>query len=283
MAGGENPTVRRRVLGTELRRLRGAAGLTIDDVAEALEFSASKVSRIETAKVGASPRDVRDMLELYGVTDEQRQEVLRVAKDARERGWWHAYSDVVRSTSPYVGLEAAADRIETYEASLVPGLLQTPEYARAVIHVLHPKAGPHEVDRLLELRQERQARLERKDPPILWAILDEASLRRPVGGRVVMRRQLRRLVEDAGRRIVTIQVLPFSVGEHAALYGSFTILRFQDPTLSDVVYLEKPVNAPLLESDEELEYYSQAFDRLRGLALDPVASNALLTELARGP
>lgn len=277
----KNPTVRRRVLGIELRRLRGAAGLTIEEVAAALDCSSSKVSRIETAKVGASARDVRDMLELYGVAEEQRQELLQAARDARKRGWWHAYNDVIPSTSAYVGLEAAADRIDTYEALLVPGLLQTADYSRAAIQVLHPKAGPHEIDRWLELRRARRARLEREDPLIVWAIVDEAALRRPVGGRGVMRQQLQRLVEDSGRSAVTIQVLPFSAGEHAALYGSFTILRFHGSALSDVVYLEKPVNDLLLEMDEELEYYSRAFECLQGLALDPVASNALLAELAK--
>jgi transcriptional regulator with XRE-family HTH domain len=268
--------VRRRMLAANLRRLRIATGMTIHQVAAAIEVSTSKLSRIETGTVGASPRDVRDLLELYGIGGEQRDELLRAAREAREKGWWHAYSDVLPSNSLYVGMEAAAARIRTYEALLVPGLLQTAAYARAAIRVLHPTLRPFEVDRWVELRQVRQALLARDNPPVVSAIVDEAVLRRPVGGRSVMREQLRRLVDDGARDAVTLRVLPFEAGEHAAMYGPFTILGFQDPDQPDVVYLENLARELCLERAEELLRYSEAFNRLQALALDPDTSTAFL-------
>jgi Domain of unknown function (DUF5753) len=229
--------------------------------------------------VGASPRDVRDLLELYGIGGKQRDDLLRSAREAREKGWWHAYSDVLPSTSLFVGMEAAAVRIRTYETSLVPGLLQTDAYARAAIHALHPALHPFEVDHWVELRQARQARLARDDPPVFSAIVDEAVLRRAVGGRSIMREQLRRLVDDGTRSAVTLRVLPFGAGAHAAMYGPFTILGFQDPDQPDVVYLENLARELCLERAEELLRYSEAFDRLRALALDPDASTAFLVRL----
>jgi transcriptional regulator with XRE-family HTH domain len=279
MIGLGNPTVRRRVLGMKLRQLRMTAGVTIDQVAVAIEGSKSKVSRIETGNVSASPRDVRDMLELYGIAGEQWEELLQAARDAREKGWWHAYSDVLPATSPYIGMEAAAAQIRTYEALLVPGLLQTAAYARTAIRVLHPMLRPYEVDRWVELRQVRQALLAQHDPPAISAIVDEAVLRRPVGGRSVMREQLRRLFDDGARVAVTLRVLPFEAGEHAAMYGSFTILGFQDPAQPDVVYVENLARELCLEKAEELLNYSRAFDHLQALALDPDASAALLARL----
>jgi transcriptional regulator with XRE-family HTH domain len=268
--------VRRRMLAANLRRLRIATGMTIHQVAAAIEVSTSKLSRIETGTVGASPRDVRDLLELYGIGGEQRDQLLRAAREAREKGWWHAYSDVLPSNSLYVGMEAAAARIRTYEALLVPGLLQTAAYARAAIRVLHPTLRPFEVDRWVELRQVRQALLARDNPPVVSAIVDEAVLRRPVGGRSVMREQLRRLVDDGARDAVTLRVLPFEAGEHAAMYGPFTILGFQDPDQPDVVYLENLARELCLERAEELLRYSEAFNRLQALALDPDTSTAFL-------
>jgi transcriptional regulator with XRE-family HTH domain len=268
--------VRRRMLAANLRRLRIATGMTIHQVAAAIEVSTSKLSRIETGTVGASPRDVRDLLGLYGIGGEQRDELLRAAREAREKGWWHAYSDVLPSNSLYVGMEAAAARIRTYEALLVPGLLQTAAYARAAIRVLHPTLRPFEVDRWVELRQVRQALLARDNPPVVSAIVDEAVLRRPVGGRSVMREQLRRLVDDGARDAVTLRVLPFEAGEHAAMYGPFTILGFQDPDQPDVVYLENLARELCLERAEELLRYSEAFNRLQALALDPDTSTAFL-------
>jgi transcriptional regulator with XRE-family HTH domain len=276
MINPENPTIRRRMLAANLRQLRIAAGMTIDQVAAAIDVSKSKVSRIETGNVGASPRDVRDLLRLYGIAGDQRDELLRAAREAREKGWWHAYSDVLSSNSRFIGMEAAAARIRTYEALLVPGLLQTAAYAWAAIHVLHPTLRQDEVDRRVELRQVRQALLARDDPPVVSAIVDEAVLRRPVGGRSVMREQLGRLVNDGARNAVTLRVLPFEAGEHAAMYGPFTILGFHDPTQPDLVYLENQARELWLEKAEELHRYSQSFERLQALALDPDASTAFL-------
>jgi transcriptional regulator with XRE-family HTH domain len=279
MTHRRSATVRRRRLGKELRRLREAAGLTIERVAQSLECSDSKISRIETGLVGATPRDVRDMLELYGSPEEQRDKLMQAARDAREKGWWHAYRDVRESASLYIGLEAAADQIQTYEALLIPGLLQTTAYARTVINVLYPDVRPHEVDRWIEFREVRQALLRQDDPPAIWAILDEGSLRRPVGGWEIMRRQLQRLIEVSVLDTVTLQVLPLQVGEHAAMHGSFTILGFRDLGQLDGVFLENAAGDLYLDSDKELRWYKHVFDRLQASALDPGDSAAWLAEL----
>jgi transcriptional regulator with XRE-family HTH domain len=279
VAARSSPIARRRRLGVELRRLRVASGLTIEKVAEELEFSAAKLSRIETGHVGVSPRDVRDMLELYGVTDEQRDKLVEVARQAREKGWWHAYSDV--HSSPYIGLESAADQIRIYEALLVPGLLQTQDYARAVIRALHPNLDTPQVDRWIELREVRQALLRQDNPPSVWAILDEDVLRRQVGGRKVMQEQLRRLLVDSAMDAVTLQVLPLEAGEHAGMHGSFTILGFRDPAQQDVVYVENATKELYLESEEELDRYTGMFDRLQADALHPDASTAWLERLSK--
>jgi transcriptional regulator with XRE-family HTH domain len=283
MAGGQNPTVRRRVLAIELRRLRDTSGLSLEQAAAAIDISPSKLSRIETAKVSPSLLDVRALLEQYEVAQEQRGELLQAARDARQRGWWRNYSDVLLpSTSAYLGLESAAELLRTYEALLVPGLLQTEAYTRKVIPALNPRLRPDEVERWIELRKTRQRRLAQDGSPRIWAIVDEAALRRPVSGWQVMSRQLQHLVEETARQTVTLQVLPFSAGEHAGMHGSFTILSFQASALSDVVFLESPVREVLLEKEDELGLYALAFERLHELALDPVASAVWLTELVEG-
>lgn len=279
VAGQENPTIGRRLLGAELRRLRLAARLTIEEVAEALEISSSKISRMETARVPASVRDVRDLLQLYGVYPEEQERLMQLARDARKKDWWHAYSDV--HPSAFIGMEAAADEIRVLEMALVPGLLQTADYARAVIRALRPRLLPHQVDRWVELREARQAMLAQSASKAMWAVIEEGVLRRPTGGRDVMRQQLRRLVEDSSLGIVAIQVLPFHAEQDPATYGSFTILGFQDPALPDVVYLENTTRELLVESEEELLLYKQAFERLRGSALDRDASARLLAEFGK--
>jgi Domain of unknown function (DUF5753)/Helix-turn-helix domain len=277
-----NPTVLRRALGAELRRRRNAAGLTIRKVAEAVDFSQSKVSRMETAQVGASPRDVSVLAELYGCDQQQRDRLMQMARDARAAwatGWWHDYGDVPTARSRYSRAEAAADRIHAYEALLVPGLLQTPDYARAVIRAVQPHLRPQQVDRWVEARKVRQALLRQEAPPEIWMILDEGALHRPVGGRRVMRQQLQCLVDDSGLGAVTLQVLPFDVGEHAAMHGSFTILGFAEPAQPDVVYLENPVTEPSLDRDWEVRRFARAFRSLVRLALDPGASTIRIAEL----
>src|SRR6266540_3352438 len=197
-----SPTLRRRQLGMELRRLREAAGITIDHVAERLECSGSKISRIETGQTGVTPRDVRDMLSIYGVELDYAETLLQIAREARQKGWWQLYGDVL--TGAYVGLEAAVDRIRAYEALVVPGLLQTEGYAQAMIHAARPDISPGEVDKRVRVRMSRQSLLSQDDPPDLWVVLDEAVLRRPVGGAEVMRRQLMHLATVAELPNVTL-------------------------------------------------------------------------------
>jgi transcriptional regulator with XRE-family HTH domain len=263
-----SPTVRRRRLALELRRLREAAGMTIEHVAKSLECSDSKISRIETARVRATPRDVRDLLALYGVTGTRQAGLIQLAREARQTGWWHqAYGDLpVRAL---VGLEDAAASISYYVQQLIPGLLQTEDYARAVLRAIRLDLGPAEVERRVGLRMARQSLLTRDEPPELWAVIDEAVLRRVVGGQEVMRQQLKRLAEAAARPNVTLQVLPFTAGEHAGMDGPFTILGFPDPADPDVVYLEHTTSDLYLEDPEATTRYARLFDHLRAESLGP--------------
>lgn len=279
MTARSSPTVRRRRLGNELRRLRTTARLTIEQVANQLEFSESKVSRIETGHVAALPRDISDMLSLYGVSGGQRDQLMQLAREARKKGWWHAYGGVPRS--PYLGLEEAAQQISTYETMLVPGLLQTPAYARTVIRTMHPELSAEDIEQRIELREVRQRLLTQNDPPIVSAILDEAVLRRPVGSRGTVQEQLDRLIKASALPNVTVQVVPFHIGEHMGMYGPFTILRFRDPEQPDVVYLENATRESYLEAEGELRRYAATFERLRDAALSPNDSTALLVTLGK--
>jgi transcriptional regulator with XRE-family HTH domain len=272
--------VRRRRLGIELRRLRETAGLTIERVAEILECSHSKISRIETGQVRATPRDVRDMLEIYGIQGEQQEALIQIAREARQTAWWHAYGDVMKESS-YVGLEAATASIRTYEPLVVPGLFQTTAYARAVLHASVPNMRPEEVERKVELRMARQPMLTQDDPPAVWAVLDEAAMRRPVGERGVMSEQLHHLGEAAALPTVTVQVVPFTAGEHAGLSGAFTILGFPEPADPDVVYIEHATGDLYLERTEEIQQYTLLFDHLRAAALAPADSAAFLATLLK--
>jgi transcriptional regulator with XRE-family HTH domain len=275
-----SPVVRRRRLGIELRRLREAAGLTIDQVADALECSNSKISRIETGQVRATPRDVRDILELYQVAADQRDALIQIAREAREKAWWQAYGNV--PDVAYVGFEAAAASILTYEALLVPGLLQTEDYARAIMRAARPDVPLDEIERRVELRMARQALLTSNDSPVLWAVLDEGVLRRQVHSQRTTRDQLHRLIEAAGRPNVTLQVLPFIAGEHGGMAGgAFTILGFPDANDPDVVYLEHIPRDLYLENPEEVKQYSIVFDELRAIALSPDDSRRFLMALAQ--
>jgi transcriptional regulator with XRE-family HTH domain len=272
------PTVQRRRLGIELRRLREQAGKTIDEVARVLECSDSKVSRIENGQVSASPRDVRDMLKFYGVEDERREELVEFARTARKKGWWEAYGDTL--AVPLVGLEVAAHRILAYEAMVVYGLLQTEDYARAQIRAHAPEISEERVQRRVEFRMARQNLLMQEMPPTLEVILEECALRRPVGGRRVMRTQLKRLAEVAALPGVTLQVLPLGVGEHAAMTGAFTVYRFAEPSDPDVVLLEHAASDLYVENPDQIERYSSAFDRLRAAAMNPHQSASFLEALA---
>lgn len=280
MARGHSPTVRRRRLAAELRRLRDLAALTIDEVGEKLECSASKISRIETGHVGVTPRDVRDMLELYGVKDDQLEALVQLAREARKKGWWHAYSEVF--TGAFVGLESEASSLRTYQALLVPGLLQTQDYTRAVVKAARPDATEAEIDKRIAARQERQRLLVDPDPPQYWAVIDEAVLARPVGGRAVMRAQLERLLQVATLPNVTLQVLPFSAGAHAGMEGPFLILGFPEQADPDVVYVESTTSGAYLEDPSDILQYTLMFDHLRADALGPDDTLRLISSAADG-
>jgi transcriptional regulator with XRE-family HTH domain len=277
------PTVRRRRLGTELRKLREANGYKLEEVAVQLGVAPSTLSRIETGKAPTKSAYLGQMLEMYGVLDPaQRQVLVDMAREGHRKGWWSAYDDVLPSGFDiYVGLEAETAAIRGYEISVVHGLLQTPEYARAVLRETFPRHAHDQVDRLVDLRMERQRRLD-DDPPLeLWAILDEAVIRRSVGGDAVMRAQLAHLLEMADRPGLTLQVLPFSCGAHAGHAGPFSILGFPDRTDSEVVYVESVAGIIYLEKDREVRSRVEAFDRLRAAALAPGVSVDLIDQAAQ--
>lgn len=273
------PTVQRRRLGIELRRLREAAGKTIDEVAQVLECSDSKVSRIENGQVSASPRDVRDMLEFYGLDPDRRDELVEFARSARKKGWWEAYSDT--RGVPVVGLEVAADQILAYDAMVIHGLLQTEDYARALFKALRPDLSQAHIERWVTFRMTRQDLLRQADSPTLQVVIEECALRRPVGGHSTMRKQIQHLLEISDLPHVTVQVLPLSVGEHGAVGGSFHVYNFAEPSSPDVVFIEHTGSDLYLDNREQVERYSAAFERLRDAAMSPRRSRALLSELIR--
>ncbi|WSS09579.1 helix-turn-helix domain-containing protein [Microbispora sp. NBC_01189] len=280
-----SPTVLRLLLGTQLRRLRESKHIRLEEAGHAIRASHSKISRMELGRVGFRRRDVADLLTLYGVGDEaEREALLSLVAQANVPGWWHKYDDVLPSWfEAYVGLEQAASTIRCYEVQFVPGLLQTPEYAAAVVRLGHPDAPPEEVERRVRLRMDRQELLARPDSPNLWAVIDEAVLRRPAGGLEVMRAQIQHLIEMVDLPRVTLQVIPFSAGGHAAAGGPFSILRFAGVGLPDVVYLEQLTSAIYLEKREDIDRYLAVMERLciqaRPLADTKRILSRLLTEL----
>ena len=281
-----NPTGRRRRLAGELKRLRIEAGLTGEQVAERLaqlgRWSASKVSRIETGRVAAHHGDVSDLLDLYGLEGGAlRTELVEIARQSGKRGWWQSYQDVMPGhIAPILEFESASSAIRVMHNQVVPGLLQTEAYARALIRSFHPEAAAQHVDRLVDLRLNRQKLLERDDPPQLSLVLDEAALRRPVGGVPAMRGQLRRLVEQADAKRAVVQVIPFDAGEHTGLDMPFTILSFPGDDEPDVVYLEQYTTAWYIEDEYDVMRYNDYFDRLRDVALGPQESRTLIAHTA---
>jgi transcriptional regulator with XRE-family HTH domain len=271
-ARASGPTVQRLVLGSQLRRLREARGIPTEQAAESIRGSHSKISRMEHGRVGCKQRDVADLLTLYGVTDnEERAALLNLAREANTPGWWHAYSDILPSwAQPYVGLEAAASVIRTYQIQTVSGLLQTESYARALIRQ-GSATSEKEIARRSELRASRQEILRRPDAPQLWVVIDEAALRRPVGGREIVREQLEHLIEVADHPAVTLQIMPFRMGAHSAMGGPFTILRFAEPDLADVVYIEQLTSALYLDKPVEVDSYLEVMEQLC-LQAEPVAN-----------
>ena len=260
---GSGPTVLRILLGSQLRRLREAKGITRDDAGYTIRASGSKISRMELGRVSFKERDVEDLLDLYGVDEDEAQALVALAKQANSPGWWYKYGDVLPDWfQVYVGLEEAASLIRLYEVQFIPGLIQTADYTRAVIRLGQPSATPEEVERRVGLRLARQEVLTKPGGPRLWAVLDEAALRRPIGGREVMRAQLVRLTEVAGEANITLQVVPFRSGGHAAEAGAFTIMRFPEVDLPDVVYLEHLTSALYLDKREDVEKYTEVMERL---------------------
>jgi len=275
VAGG--PTARRIILGAQLRRLREAAGITRADAGYAIRGSESKISRLELGRVGFKERDVQDLLTMYGVTEEtERRAVLSMIAQSNERGWWHRYSDLMPPWfQDFVGLEESASRIQSYELQFVPGLLQTEEYARAVAGPDQPEQFTSDIDRRVAFRLQRQKVLHRPGAPKLWAVIDESVLHRPIGGRGVLRRQLEHLLELTRQPNITLQVVPYAVSGHAA-EGAFSVLRFGEPELPDVVYIEHLGGALYLDRLEEIELYGRIFDRLTVDAETPERSRAVL-------
>jgi transcriptional regulator with XRE-family HTH domain len=278
MARGNSPTVRRRRLASELRRLRETAQLTIDEVGEKLECSASKISRIETGHVGVTPRDVRDMLELYAIDEDQREALVQLAREARKKGWWHVYNEVF--TGAFVGLEAEAASLHTFQALLVPGLLQTEDYMRTVIKAIRPDQGEDEINKRVAARRTRQKLLTDSQPPEYWAIVDEAVLHRVVGGPAIMRAQLLRLLEVSDLPHVTLQVVPFGAGAHAGMENPFLILGFPEPADPDVVYVDNVQSGSYLEEPSDVYRYTLMFDHLRASALNPADTLVMVKQAA---
>ncbi|WP_214415310.1 helix-turn-helix domain-containing protein [Sphaerisporangium fuscum] len=258
------PTALRILLGTQLRRLRIARGISREEAGEAIRASHAKISRLELGRVGFKKRDVADLLTLYGVGEsDERDTFLQLAEQANAPGWWHKYSDLLPTWFElYVGLEEAASIIRTYEIQFVPSLAQTEDYARSVIMLGHSEASEEEIRRRVSLRMARQQRVLAPDGARLWALIDEAALRRPLGGQAVMRAQVDRLLELSASSSITLQVIPFGQGGHSAAGGPFTILRFGERELPDVVYMEQLTSALYLDKREETDPYMKVMDRL---------------------
>ena len=281
LTGTDNPVVLRILLGAQLRRLREAKRITLEDAGTVIRASPSKISRLESGRVGFKDRDVVDLFIYYGVTEQSQIQTLReIAARANSRGWWHDYSDILPAWfEEYISLEEAATEIHGYEVQFVPGLLQTEEYARAVTLLVY--SNPKEIGRRVSLRMTRQARLSGAEPVGLSMVLDEAVLRRPIGGPSVMREQLAQLIEMSQQPNVTIQVLPFKVGGHAAVGGPFSVLHFADSDLSDIVYLEQLSTAQYLEKPDMVGKYLAVMERLRLEAATPADSVKRLQAILR--
>ena len=275
----EGPTLRRRRLGSELKRCREQAGMTQEQVSKYFEWHAAKVTRIETARVAVTPRDVKDLLTLYGVQDDEyREALMTLARLSRERTWWTDYRDLMRPGN-FVGLEAEASWSRVWEPIVLPGLLQTRQYMRALMTVGRRADAPESVDRRIALRMRRQDRLIEANPLNLWAVIDESVVRRVVGGPAVMTEQLQRLLDAGELANVTIQILPFTAGEHVFLGGSAALLEFPDRAHSDVVYLEGLAGDYYEEQPQEVERYRAEFERLADNALRADATAALIKQL----
>jgi hypothetical protein len=278
--GVVGPTALRMMLGNHLRRLRERAGVSRSEAGWAIRASESKISRLELGRVGFKERDVADLLTLYGVGEaRERERLLDLAREANDPGWWHRYGDVTPDWfDAYLGLESTAELIRTYEIQFVPGLLQTADYARAVSR-LGPARSDEEVERVVALRTRRQAVLDREPPLKLWAVIEESVLHHPLGGREVLRNQLTALQEAVTHPNITLQIIPLDGPGHAATGGAFSLLRFPQRDLPDIVYLEHLTSALYLDKRDDLEAYSQAFDLLASSGPSPQHTQEQLAHL----
>ncbi|MFB4423750.1 helix-turn-helix domain-containing protein [Streptomyces sp. QL37] len=276
-----NPTVRRRRLGQELRRLREIKGMTAEEVAERLLVSQSKISRLENGRRSISQRDVRDLCGVYEVEDHRIVDsLMQMAKDSRQQGWWHAFGDIPYSV--YIGLETDAESLRVYEPQVIPGLLQTRAYAEALINGALPETPPSDIEKRVNVRARRQDRVNAPEHPLrLWAVIDESALRRLVGGKQVMIQQLEHLVEQSKLPHVTVQVLPFDMGAHPGINGQYAILEFPDAADSSVVYIEGVTSDLYLEKANDVQRYSVMYEHLRAQALNVDQTRQFIGDIAK--
>jgi transcriptional regulator with XRE-family HTH domain len=281
VASNVNPTVRRRRLGQELRRLRELKGMTAEEVAERLLVSQSKISRLENGRRSISQRDVRDLCGVYEVEDQRVVDsLMEMARDSRQQGWWHAFGDIPYSV--YIGLETDAESLRVYEPQIVTGLLQTRAYAEALVHGALPETSPADIEKRVQVRLRRQERIAaERDPLRLWVVLDESALRRVVGNRTIMREQLEYLLDMARLPHVTVQVLPFEVGAHPGLNGQYAILEFADAADSSVVYLEGVTSDLYLEKAHDVQKYAVMYEHLRAQSLNVDQSRQYIADVAK--
>lgn len=281
MASNVNPTVRRRRLGQELRKLREAKNMTAEQVAERLLVSQSKISRLENGRRSISQRDVRDLCGVYEVEDERMVDsLMQMAKDSRQQGWWHAFGDIPYSV--YIGLETDAESLRMYESQIIPGLLQTPAYAEAVISGAMPESTPVEIEKRVTVRTRRQDRIRDEERPLrLWAVIDEGALHRIVGSRQLMVEQLEHLVEQSHLPHVTVQVIPFEMGAHPGISGQYSILEFPDTSDSSVVYIEGVTSDLYLEKAQDVSKYSVMYEHLRAQALNVEQTREFISKMAK--
>lgn len=281
MASNVNPTVRRRRLGQELRRLREQKNMTAEQVADRLLVSQSKISRLENGRRSISQRDVRDLCGVYEVDDERIvNSLMQMARESRQQGWWNAFGDVPYSV--YIGLETAAASLRIYQSLVVPGLLQTRAYAEAVIAGSSPEVTPADVEKRVNVRMRRQDRIRETEQPLrLWAVFDEAALRRVVGNEQIMREQLDHLVEVSELPHVTVQVLPFETGAHPGVTGQYAILEFPEESDSSVIYLEGVTSDLYLEKSDDVHNYSMMYEHLRAQALNPEQTRKFIVDRAK--
>jgi len=280
---GGAPTVLRVVLGKRLQDLREKSGLSFEQAGRALDVTHATIRRMEKAEVGLKLPYVEKLLRTYGVTDPEEVEgFLSLAREANKNGWWHRFRDVLPDWfNTFVSLEVEANLIRAYEPHYIPGLLQTEDYTRAVLRAGMPHAPETEIERNVALRLERQALLRRPDPPMLWVVMDETVLRRPIGGSETMRAQIGRLIEVADSPQIRLQVMPFDAGPHPAMYGPFHIFRFPIPELPDIAYTETLVSGSYFDQRDDVSAFLEALDRMCAQAAPAQTTQAILSGIRK--